>query len=674
MSKLLFAFLNVSGSVIGISLAIGLVLLVGGLLLTLLPSSEDRPRRTRRRRQNPEPPLFLPGHRIRGEEAKRSRQRLEVRRLVVLDAAAHPPQMPAISAPPPVPARNEIEGQQLAVLPASVPEQSGPVSKLPPYAWSEEMALAETVYSLPSTEGSGAAETVQENDISTALQEPGEALPEMRQSDQSEQFQETNPELESVSGTMPAPQPQIATGGVEDTTTLQSDQAREDEALPTMALAPESHVSSHVSSMESVPDAVATAASPIPAAQDEEADVITAELPVPPPIRKAKLSTLTQAPPAAPGYVLKDASSGSGEPEEAPAGAVRRARLKGFPASTGESPADLPPLNPPEELLAQLGLASPVSPASHERLTESSEPVVGGTASGVETASGGLRIVCFGTVDILVAGQPLSPLDSRFRSSREFELMAFLAHAAAPRRQAFVDRATIIDALVPEELGDNEDEEHPDDGDEPPETRRSPISNWKYRLCRRLRRQGIPDHAWLETRADGALRLRSDVQIDVAEFLQVASNLRKAHDQIRRPGAKQIPRESIQEWLGQFQTLYRDRGAFAEQFQLREWTQEPRRRYRSVYWHGIFYAARLLAALGERQPAIHLAEELFEADEVDTEEVFETLLTWLGEEGNRTDLLRWLNTYRDWYADVYRGKSLDKARPDLIELVNKQHA
>jgi hypothetical protein len=251
--------------------------------------------------------------------------------------------------------------------------------------------------------------------------------------------------------------------------------------------------------------------------------------------------------------------------------------------------------------------------------------------------------------------------------------MAFLAHAAAPRRQAFVDRATIIEALVPEELVENEDEEHPDESDEPAETRRSPISNWKYRLCRRLRRQGIPDHAWLETRADGALRLRSEVQIDVSEFLQLASQLRKAHDQIRRPGAKHIPRESIQEWLVQFQALYRDRGEFAEQFQLREWTQEPRRRYRSVYWHGIFYAAKLLAELGERQSAIHLVEELFEADEVDTEEVFETLLTWLSQEGNRTDLLRWLNKYRDWYADVYRGKSLDKARPDLIELVSKQH-
>jgi tetratricopeptide (TPR) repeat protein len=279
-----------------------------------------------------------------------------------------------------------------------------------------------------------------------------------------------------------------------------------------------------------------------------------------------------------------------------------------------------------------------------------------------------VRIVCFGTVDILLNGTPLSPLDSRFRASREFELLAFLAQSAALRRQAFVDRSTITEALLTEGL-DEDDDEIDSDGED---YRRSPLGGWKYRLCRRLRRYGVPDHAWLESRADGALRLRTDVQIDLVDFLQVSSQLRKARDLIRRSASQQIEREMVFEWLQQLQRVYRDRGEFAEQFKFQEWTQEPRRRYRNIYWHALFYAAEFQASLGERQMAIQLAEELLDQEEVETEVVYESLLTWLHEDGNKSDLPRWLNKYRNWYAATHDGRSLDRAHPDLIDRLTRE--
>src|SRR5690349_18822180 len=87
------------------------------------------------------------------------------------------------------------------------------------------------------------------------------------------------------------------------------------------------------------------------------------------------------------------------------------------------------------------------------------------TAPASPSAAVGLRIHCFGTVDILVNGRSLSPLDSRFHASRECELMAFLAYWSASKRHAFVDRATILEALVPEELEDAEADEGADDHD-----------------------------------------------------------------------------------------------------------------------------------------------------------------------------------------------------------------
>jgi hypothetical protein len=244
--------------------------------------------------------------------------------------------------------------------------------------------------------------------------------------------------------------------------------------------------------------------------------------------------------------------------------------------------------------------------------------------------------------------------------------MAFLAHQAATRRHAFVDRSTITEALLPEESEADLDEGDGEESEGALLNRRSPLGGWKYRLCRRLRSQGIPDHAWLESRADGALRLRSDVHIDVVDFLQVSSHLRKARDQVRRSEKTQAQLEEILEWLQQLRHLYRERGEFAEQFLLQEWTQEPRRRYRAIYWHALFYAAELLAAFEERHLAIQLAEELVDQEEGETEVVYETLLIWLHEEGNKADLQRWLNRYRAWYADAHQNRSLDMARPDLL--------
>ncbi len=406
-------------------------------------------------------------------------------------------------------------------------------------------------------------------------------------------------------------------------------------------------------------------------------------------IRKARLSSiLTETHPTAQAQAAQIQETPA---LSAPAHPVRRARLTGFPPPVAHVAGDAVQAAPQEAESAEQ-VAAPaqsqqddqaeVAPETAEVLiSDSQEEEVAAPApaalapaiASVPTQETPLvEVICFGTVDILAGGKSLCPLESRFRSSREFELMTFLAHWAATHRQAFVDRGMITEALLAEEYDeDDEDEEGRDGRGGMAGSQRSPLGGWKYRLCRRLRQAGILDQAWLETRADGALRLRPEVRIDLVEFLHVTSQLRKVRDQLRRPGHKPIAHETILEWLQQLHSLYRERGEFAEQFLLCEWTQEPRRRYRSFYWHSLWYAAELLAATGDRPRAIQLAEELIEGNQVEAEPIFEALLTWLSEEGNKPDLLKWWNHYREWYAEMYPGQSLETARPDLVKLLEK---
>jgi tetratricopeptide (TPR) repeat protein len=591
------------------ALLVGILLLVGGLLLFLLPRAEQRKPSPRLRSRAPAP--TLPGYRIRREQASAPRQFLAVSRIAAL--APRPAE--------PLPAPQEMEevlgdDQTIPFLTAGDASIEEAITPVPPLPFSEVLAAREPEQAAPPPESAADAPAIA--DASPQAEPTGKALP------LESPFEENQPEF-------PAEE----------------------------------------------------------ASRAEEAPTVSASAP---PIRKARLADVFSEPAIERPYA-KEASPAAQPSEPAPEpqppqSAARRARLVGFPAPSNQIAGEPGPDQPgasearqepaassPEsaaaeaDTLPEARAGAGVAEQSDERIDVVIAPPVEAASLKSEAAGSlAVRIVCFGAVDLLLDGVPLSPVDSRFRASREFELLAFLAHSAALKRQSFVDRSAITEALLAEGLDEDEDEVN-GDGEE---YRRSPLGGWKYRLCRRLRRYGLPDHAWLETRADGALRLRADVQVDLVEFLQVSSQLRKARDLSRRSAGQPIERETVLAWLHQLQHLYRDRGEFAEQFKYQEWTQEPRRRYRNIYWHALFYAAELLASLGERQTAIQLAEELLEQEEVEAEVVFEALLTWLHEDGNKPDLLRWLNKYREWYAAAHNGRSLDKARPELISQLSAE--
>lgn len=700
MDGTFFSFWSVSSETpLTVALLIGIFLLVVGLLLLLLPRSERRSQKSRAFKRSRAAPTVLPGYRIRSEQARAPRQFLSVPRIAVLD-----PQRGSQPASPDASAITEVfsitEGTQdqsdapddAPTLPFPLlPEAEQPLTE-PEEAETEEADQA-TLITLdqPGLPAMPAEETPPEDSRSQPEQPPASlsaAAPPIP--DNTPAALAAPPLPADLEDTEPdgAPAPESAAAPVEpappepETAGLPEieEQSDEEETLPPGALGA---ASSSEEADALSPDEVAEFLA------DADAEPQQEVMPQPP-IRKARLANVFSEVITERSFT-KDALPLAQPPPppepQPPQSAARRARLTGFPhpAAQVDSTAltnrladgeadqqqagvvSAPEASGEGAALSEPGTAS--APRSDKDAITSSESNQPPQPESAETPAL-LRVVCFGTVDILTNGKPLSPLDSRFRSSREFELMAFLAYSAAMRRQTFVDRSAITEALLSEEMDEDAADEGAEEGEEPFTNRRSPLGGWKYRLCRRLRSQGIPDHAWLESRADGALRLRSEVQIDVVEFLQVSSHLRKARDQMRRLDGKQPRRDDVLAWLQQLRHLYRDRGEFAEQFQLQEWTQEPRRRYRNIYWHALFYAAELLAALEERQTAIQLAEELVEQEEVETEVVYEALLTWLHEDGAKSDLLRWLNKYRQWYAAVHENRSLDTARPDLLARFN----
>lgn len=290
-------------------------------------------------------------------------------------------------------------------------------------------------------------------------------------------------------------------------------------------------------------------------------------------------------------------------------------------------------------------------------------------AAAADAAASAIRIVCLGLVNILIGGEELQQTGKRFRSSRELELMAYLAHCAATKKMAFVDRQTIANALLPEQWADDESDEHAERDTESAKDPRSLIRSYKYRLSTRLGKAGIQEQAWLESRDDDALRLSSQVHTDLAELLGVANRLKLGRDEVVRQRKVVITPEQVQQWLRQLDLLYRS--DFAEQFQDSEWAEKPRRYYRGAYLRAKVEAAELLAALGERQQAIYLAERLIEAEEVKTDELFDALIGWLIQEGDKTGLLRWYGQYRRWYTKLNKGQTLEAARPDLAERVKQ---
>jgi hypothetical protein len=591
-----------------IALLVGSLLLVGGVLLFLLPQRERRKASLRGRSRTPVP--TLPGYRIRREQAAVPRQFLAVPRIAAL--APRPPEPPS-PPPPPPPAREAIPSAEQTIPALSAgepPDAELPTLTLPPpeppQPIAEEITLHQPAEAAPPPEAA--------------------AVPAVS----------AEPQVEA-----PAEVTSLATVLDSEQTVLADDNAIQSAGVVEAPTVPEAR--SHIRKAR-LADVLAEPALERP--YSKEAQLVTPPAPAPepqPPQSAARRAHLVGFP--APGHL-------TGEPAPDPSGTAEASQETDAVSSTDAAEAETVPE-------AQAGEETPVEDqaagAPLSQTTTASSPAEAGVTPAV-------RIVCFGTVDMLLDGAPLSPLDSRFRASREFELLAFLAQSAAQRRQTFVDRSTITEALLAEGL-DEEDDEIDGDGED---YRRSPLGGWKYRLCRRLRRYGLPDNAWLETRADGALRLRADVQIDLVDFLQVSGQLRKARDLVRRGAGQQIEREMVFEWLQHLQHLYRDRGEFAEQFKFQEWTQEPRRRYRNIYWHALFYAAELQASLGERQMAIQVAEELLEQEEVEAEVVYESLLTWLREDGNKPDLSRWLNKYREWYASAHDDRSLDRDRPELI--------
>ncbi len=631
----------VSQTSIEIGLLVGSLLLVTGLLLLLIPRQEQRSSKPNLRSQSRMPNGALPGRRILREEARVSRRWLSVPRITILNPQQkdQPPSSPTSA--------TTIKEASGAVVESSANAAASPlVISSPPSLSGQPTVQQDMPSSQPSNPSTEAPALDAQYDVPTLLAlQPGELI-------------------------TVAP-PETARERVEH----------------------EPHAGFWRTEEDTEPGQVEDAA--LAAASEAVASIVERETPPaePTPIRKARLSGILAE--TRPGEQLSreqiTPTQDMPPHPSAPTHLVRRAQLTGFPPPISHA-ADAPPqATPPEEAVDQLiSLATrqqddeaEAAPGVQGNITADSRTeesaalvsavAVPPVASSENKASPLVAVICFGTVDILVGGKSLSPLESRFRSSREFELMTFLAHWAVTRRGAFVDRGTITEALLAEELSDPDDEDVADleEREGVGGFQRSPLGGWKYRLCRRLRQMGVLDQVWLEARADGALRLRPEVRIDLIEFLQVASQLRKERDQLRYPDRKPVSHETILGWLHQLQCLYRDRGEFAEQFLLCEWTQEPRRRYRSLYWHALWHAAELLAASGERQRAIQVAEELIESNEVEVEPIFESLLTWLSEEGNKPDLLKWLNRYREWYAETYPGQSPDIARADLMKQLAK---
>ncbi len=702
MSHFFLAALPSTGALVTLALVVGLGLALVGLLLLAFSQANQRPRQSRRQpsphRQQRSAPTFLPGRRIQGEEAKRPRQWLEVQRISALSGTRTTPSSAASVSEALASPDSSAEAQTTDLLPeAALPLPPETASPLAPAEATDEATDNEPTLSLLQQTPAVPTEAAQDTPARLEDTVPPVLVDEAPASETPEAsaalaLEEGSAQAEPLPPpTSPAPLEAEDEEITIDAQPLGAAPLAEPE-LPPVAVAPsdapavaempagDQAVFSPALAEEVASDAAQAPAAPVSPAEGAPEKV--AETPVATPIRKARLPNLAQGPGATATNPFMPPSGEYSRPPASAPSVVRRARLPDFPRpsarataaggqaepaapepASGTAPA--PPASAAGEVPPGAGPAEARLPAATGE-TGAKAPVLTSSAASV-----GLRIHCFGTVDILVNGRSLSPLDSRFHASRECELMAFLAYWSAAKRHAFVDRATILEALVPEELEDEEPDEGADDHDEPLENRRSPIGGWKYRLCRRLRREGIPDHTWLETRADGALRLRSQVQVDLLEFLQVSANLRMARDQQRKPLSAQLSSEQVISWLHQLQALYRDRGEFAEQFQWREWTQEPRRRYRALYLHSTFYAAGLLAAMGERQLAIRLAEELLETDEVEVESVFEALITWLSEEGQRADMLRWLNKYREWYAQAYQGQTLERARPELLARVTR---
>lgn len=693
MDVTFFSFWSVSSETpLTVALLIGIFLLVVGLLLLLLPRSERRSQKSTAFKRSKASPTVVPGYRIRSEQARVPRQFLSVPRIAVLDPqrSSHPTSTAAVAS------------TEAFSITAEAQDHPDALDDAPTLSFS---LLAEAEQP-PTKPGKEKAEEADQATLIT-LDQPGSiAMPAVdmppEQEQETDSLSQPDSQPEQLTEPLSAATPPVSDDTAPDAPAAPTLHADSDDTEPNGAPAPESAAAPlepappepEAADLPEVEEQSAEPDEPSPAEVAEfppNADAEPQQDAIPqPPIRKARLSSVFSEVITERSFT-KDALPLAQPPPlpepQPPQSAARRARLTGFPhpaaqvdsaaltnhledgdadqqqisaVSASEASAEGAALSVPGTANAQRGDKDAITPSDSDQPPQ---------PEGAETPAL-LRVVCFGTVDILTNGKPLSPLDSRFRSSREFELMAFLAYSAALRRQTFVDRSAITEALLSEEMDEDSADESAEESEESFTNRRSPLGGWKYRLCRRLRGQGIPDHAWLESRADGALRLRAEVQIDVVEFLQVSSHLRKARDQMRRFDAKQPKRDDVLAWLQQLRHLYRDRGEFAEQFQLQEWTQEPRRRYRNVYWHALFYAAELLAALEERQTAIQLAEELVEQEEVETEVVYEALLTWLHEDGNKSDLLRWLNTYRQWYAAVHDNRSLDMARPDLLARLN----
>lgn len=704
MDGTFFSFWSVSSETpLTVALLIGIFLLAVGSLLLLLPRSERRSQKSRAFKRSRAAPTVMPGYRIRSEQARAPRQFLSVPRIAVLDPqrGSQPttPEAGASSETLSITAGAQDQPDALddaPTLPFSLLPEAGQPLTEPEEAETEEADQAALItLDQPGSPAMPAEEPLPEQEQDTKSRSQPEQLPAPLSAaappvpddtaaapaapalpaDLEDAEPDGAPAPESAAPVEPAP-PEPEAADLPES----EEQSDEEETLPPAALGA---AASSEESDDLSPAEVAEFLTDADAAPQQEV------MPQPP-IRKARLANVFSEVITERSFT-KDAlplAQPLPPPEpQPPQSAARRARLTGFPhpaaqvdsaaltnrlADGGVDQQQAGVASAPEASGAGAALSEPGTanaPRGDKDAITSSESDQPPQPESAETPAL-LRVVCFGTVDILTNGKPLSPLDSRFRSSREFELMAFLAYGAAMRRQTFVDRSAITEALLSEEMDEDTADEGAEEGEESFTNRRSPLGGWKYRLCRRLRSQGIPDHAWLESRADGALRLRSEVQIDVVEFLQVSSHLRKARDQMRRFDGKQPKRDDVLAWLQQLRHLYRDRGEFAEQFQLQEWTQEPRRRYRNIYWHALFYAAELLAALEERQTAIQLAEELVEQEEVETEVVYEALLTWLHEDGAKSDLLRWLNKYRQWYAAVHENRSLDTARPDLLARFN----
>lgn len=266
-----------------------------------------------------------------------------------------------------------------------------------------------------------------------------------------------------------------------------------------------------------------------------------------------------------------------------------------------------------------------------------------------------LRVQGFGLAHLVVWGKRLELRST----SKQMQLILYLAHAAAehgPREAYYVSRATIAEALwmseEPEEpaahLPSTPSKKLRARGGKAPKTRpvevlqQEALRQAKSRLVKCLEEVGLSEADWLDSRRDGALRLRSEVQSDLKDFQALARFLEAVRwkTDTSVPLPPQLTTDRLRKLVARLHRLYRD--GFAEQFELLEWTRQPREHYRSTLYQALQNAAVLLGRAGDSESAIDLAVFAFEQHPT-AESLHDLFRCW--ELGDLTQLRTYLREY-----------------------------